>query len=209
MIYEVQIEGLQPGMLHHNIDGGFVSSPAKDELERLTSLTPKAKKEVANVARMRELEWRLSLYATGTGDDALPTLPPKVIRSCIHAAAKLTKDGQRVNRGLQIVAPVEFTYGEDTGKTVGELAAIPAYRHEAVAAVQRQRVLRVRAIFPVWAASFRMNVDPEMASPDSIKDWLVSAGTYIGVGDWRPDRGGEYGMFKLTGFEEVEVAAAA
>ncbi len=190
-------------MLHHNIDGGFVPSPAREELNRLTSMSPKAKKEPANVARMQALEWQLGFYKKTVKGKDYPTLPPRVIRATIHTAAKLTRDGQRVNRGLQVLPAVDFEYGEHSGKAIEELAGIPEFRFDAVVAVQRQRVLRVRPLFPQWQARFRVRVLSDQVNEADLRVWLRSAGSMIGFGDWRPDKGGEFGMFELVSLDEV------
>ena len=203
------IEGDSPGMLQHNIDGGFVTSQARSEKERLTGLNTKARKEPANVESLRQLEWFLSMYASnGSPTTAVPVLPTRVVRGGIHTAAKLSKDGQRVNRGLQIT-DVKFEYGPDTGKTANELYAraddsgTQLYVHEAVVAVRGQRVSRVRVWFPVWSATVEAAYQPEVVSPDAISGWVETCGAFIGLGDWRPDKGGEFGRFTLTEFAEL------
>ena len=207
MLYRVTVQGNPPGLLTHNIDGGFVPSKEKAELDRINSLSTKAKKEPANVALREQLEWTLGLYTRTVGKDddavAYPTLPPRVIRSTIHCAAKLSKDGQRVNRGLQVKPDVEFTYGHDTGKTVDELWNLGTYRHDSVVAVQRQRVLRVRPLFPEWAAEFTVYINPEICNDNDLKAWVETAGNVIGFGDWRPDKGGEFGTFSLESITEI------
>ena len=197
ILYEARIVGQYPGILFHNIDGGFVDSPARTELQKLHSLSPKAKKEPANVARGKELEWELCFYAADRNGERFPIIPQKLIRGAIHNAAKLSRDGQRVNRGILVLPEVTFEYPPNTGMSIAELAQIPAYRHEAVVAVQRQRILRVRPLFPEWASEFRVSADDELASEESLRDWLTTAGELIGLGDWRIDKGGAYGGFKL------------
>ena len=203
MLYRVKVQGNPPGLLTHNINGGFVPSPEKAEMERLNSLGTKAKKEPANVKRREELEWWLGLYIKKVDGWPFPTLPARVIRGAIHCAAKLSRDGQRVNRGLQIKPDIEFTYGSDTGKTVSELWKLGTYRHDSVVAIQRQRVLRTRPIFPEWGASFTVNLNLEICNDKDLAEWIKTAGNVIGFGDWRPDKGGEFGTFDLVNINEV------
>lgn len=203
MKYDVCLQGLTP-LLTHNLDGSFVDSPEKQELDLLNSASPKAKKEPANIARVQQLEWHLGLYLD---NDGKPTLPSKVIRAGIHTAAKLSKDGQRVNRGLQIdPKSIAFAYGleEPNCPPVREMREQKGFFHRAVVTVQRAKILRVRPIFPVWNVVFTVEFDETMINPNALRVWVESAGKFIGFGDWRPDKGGEFGTFLLDAMEEIK-----
>jgi len=67
--------------------------------------------------------------------------------------------------------------------------------------VQRNRVLRARPRFDNWALEFKViNLDPGLLKADIIKQILVDAGKYYGLGDFRP----EFGRFKVEKFEAIE-----
>lgn len=66
--------------------------------------------------------------------------------------------------------------------------------------VQGNRVLRARPRFDKWALEFRIvNLDPGLLKSDVIKQILIDAGRYYGLGDYRP----EFGRFKVEKFELV------
>ena len=52
-------------------------------------------------------------------------------------------------------------------------------------AVQRQRIPRVRPIFPNWALSIGVETDPQVIDPDEFEDIVAKAGKLIGIGDFR------------------------
>jgi len=199
----IKIRGLAPGMLQHSIDGGFLPSAAKTRMDEINSMSPKAKKLPEIVAERERCEWLLGAYRD---DRDMPALPSRVIRASIWTAAKLTKDGKRVQRGVQ-VSNVEFTVLGGEGKTIRELIdvthtgpdgdQIGTYWHRAVVAVQRQRVMRIRPLFPRWEAAFDVQFDTTIVDKATLMSWIESAGRTIGVGDWRPDTGGEHGRFEV------------
>jgi hypothetical protein len=66
--------------------------------------------------------------------------------------------------------------------------------------VQGNRVLRARPRFDNWALEFRIiNLDPGLLKADMIKQILVDAGKYYGLGDFRP----EFGRFRVEKFTVV------
>jgi hypothetical protein len=70
--------------------------------------------------------------------------------------------------------------------------------------IQRNRVLKSRARVDKWKADFTLVFDdrriPE-SSIDDIKAILEEAGERIGIMDFRPQKSGWYGTFKIVKFE--------
>lgn len=63
------------------------------------------------------------------------------------------------------------------------------------------RVLRKRPVFKEWGLSFRMLVDEEEMPVETLKEIFDLAGRSIGIGDYRPQRGGPFGRFMIIRFE--------
>lgn len=68
--------------------------------------------------------------------------------------------------------------------------------------IQRARVVRYRPIFKEWELSFEIMIADEQLPPEVVKLALEHAGQYVGIGDFRPGRGGKYGKFMVTEFKE-------
>ncbi len=67
--------------------------------------------------------------------------------------------------------------------------------------IQRARVLKGRARLDKWKASFDIVYNEKLIGNISIiKDVLIEAGQRIGIMDFRPQKGGPYGTFKVTKF---------
>jgi len=74
----------------------------------------------------------------------------------------------------------------------------------------RRRAMRYRPRLEHWAARFELRVNDNLVAPALVRDLLGAGGRQIGVGDYRPERGGSFGTFAVVGWAQVggmEVAA--
>lgn len=61
--------------------------------------------------------------------------------------------------------------------------------------------LRYRAEFPEWWARINIKYNANVISAEQILNLLFTAGFAVGVGEWRPDRGGTFGTFVPEGIK--------
>ena len=54
-----------------------------------------------------------------------------------------------------------------------------------------------RAEFPVWEAILTITFNEGLVSLDQVFQMIYAGGYGTGIGDWRPERGGNYGRFTL------------
>jgi len=66
--------------------------------------------------------------------------------------------------------------------------------------IQRARVMSWRPMFKKWSCEFTLEIADEMLDPTTIKEILIAAGRFKGVGDYRPD----YGRFIVEEFKKVK-----
>jgi len=64
------------------------------------------------------------------------------------------------------------------------------------------RVMRHRPRWDVWSASFELDVDDELLDIKLVHELLVEGGKRIGLGDFRPEKGGPFGRFQVTESKE-------
>ena len=68
--------------------------------------------------------------------------------------------------------------------------------------IQRARVLKSRAKITDWKAKFEIVFNEKLiADAEIIKTVLTEAGMRIGIMDYRPQKSGWYGTFKINNFE--------
>lgn len=67
--------------------------------------------------------------------------------------------------------------------------------------IQRARIIRYRPMFEQWELSFEIIIGDDQLPVEVVKQALDHAGLYVGIGDFRPGRGGKFGKFMVTKFE--------
>ena len=63
--------------------------------------------------------------------------------------------------------------------------------------VGKARVLRCRPCFNDWRLSLALEIDTAILRPQDVKDALALAGRIVGIGDYRPEKGGGFGRFMV------------
>jgi hypothetical protein len=67
--------------------------------------------------------------------------------------------------------------------------------------------LRYRPEFRDWAVRITMTFDSEMLRVDDIMSLVNRAGFGAGIGEWRPEKGGDYGRFEIDESVPIETTA--
>lgn len=65
------------------------------------------------------------------------------------------------------------------------------------------RIMRHRPRFNCWGARFYLIINDEMLDPETAHILLNEAGQAIGIGDFRPEKRGPFGTFRVTKFAEA------
>ena len=58
--------------------------------------------------------------------------------------------------------------------------------------------VRFRAEFPKWQMKFEVSYNANVFSADEILNFFNIAGFAVGIGDWRPEKDGNFGRFHVT-----------
>jgi hypothetical protein len=196
MRYRIEIEGVSPLIVHNGAAGLDTQSPENKELRNITS--KRGQKSESDEARIRELECAKSLYIK---DDDSPTIPESMIRACVENAARKSREGPNVREGFLVESVDAFDYDTSLGTTKAELAKTIQFTVPVV--VQRARILRTRGMFKQWGVVFTVDTDPELIDLSRLETWLNVAGRRIGLGDWRPQKSGQYGRFVTRAIEPL------
>ena len=67
-----------------------------------------------------------------------------------------------------------------------------------------EAVAIVRPLFELWAISFDVTLDTDDLAEDTWRRLFDLAGSRVGIGDWRPQRKGVFGQFKVTRWMAAE-----
>jgi len=66
------------------------------------------------------------------------------------------------------------------------------------------RVMRHRPRFDQWSASFTVRINETILPIDFVQRLLTEGGEQIGIGDFRPEKGGPFGTFNVVEWSELK-----
>ncbi len=81
-----------------------------------------------------------------------------------------------------------------------EIEGEPQMREDmvVVGGVSRAADIRYRGEFPEWRATFTINYNAAAVSLEQLVNLFNMGGYYCGLGEWRVEKGGEYGRFHVA-----------
>ena len=202
--YRICLRGLRPLIMHNSSAGLDKRSPANQEKDAIAKKYGR-NRTIRDDERLQELECQTSLWLDA--QTGAPTIPPAALRACIETAARKLKQGPQVREGLLIETVEAFSYDTRLGTTAEELGKTVQFTTNVV--VQRNRIPRTRAKFDEWGVTFVVEADDELIDDTQLSHWLAIAGRRIGLGDWRPEKSGDYGRFEVVSVQALQNGANA
>jgi hypothetical protein len=145
-----------------------------------------------DLEELARLEWVGGAYHD---PDLGPYVPGENVERCLLDAARLTRQGKLIERGVLIMSdtnPLAYSGPRD-------LAGLWAdERFRLVRGVrnpgQSGRVMRCRPVFHRWTLDALGTFDASLIDAGPLQEIASTAGRLIGLGDWRP----RYGRFTAT-----------
>ncbi len=175
------------------------------EKARMELLMPKGKKTAAEKASSLKhdpiAEFRAS--PTTIADDDAPTLigvPASAVKKAIAAAA-LDIPGAKKSQ----IGRLTYVRGD-----VVPVYGLPQVMSAVVRSADMNRTpdVRTRCVLPKWCAMVTIEHPSAIISSQSLANLLVAAGRFIGIGDWRSEKGaGNYGSFVIANADDAAVKA--
>lgn len=184
--YQITIKGLTPYMQHRMDD---VKLDAWEKLRGPIMERP----EVAHDDAVRA---EYHCYRNGDGKCFIPA--DQIRGSLIGAGTYLkAKMGGR-SKSMKVIVAATFIVAP-------EQIIIPDYdlidKRSAVNRNIKGRVIAIRPKWSNWEASFELQVFEDTISKAQIEELFKYAGSYVGIGSFRPTCNGMFGRFELTDIE--------
>lgn len=163
------------------------SQKAKQQM--LDKQTKRAR--AAKEAKDPEQDFRDSLYPHPAGGYGFPVVAFKAaaVDACSH-----------VEGVTKVEARGAFHIDGELARLEG---AAPTLREDMVRIGMGTADLRYRGEFTTWRVTLALRYNASVLSAEQIVNLFNTAGFAIGVGEWRPQRDGSYGMFHVASDAEL------
>jgi hypothetical protein len=179
-------------LICHN---GQLADPLNEWSKKLAKVSAQRNKVEADYEEMARLEFMGGLYIK----DGIPVIPGMLLKASLAGrggAARSEKSGKQAGVGIfcETAYPLEF----DGPKNPIKMWEDERFRFRIGVRVGQSTVMRTRPIIPVpWSLEGSLQYNPEFVDEDKVIHWLEVAGNSVGLGDWRPAKGGPYGRFTV------------
>ena len=158
---------------------------------RQMRMTAAERKKQPKVARDPDAEANAAMHKMEDGSPGFPMLAFKA--SLISAAHKdLGIEKTLVKKSLFL--PSAYYEKGLTGRLE---ASEPVIREDIVRIGQNQTDLRYRPEFDQWRVNVIVQIDSDLLNEQDLINLTNRAGFSVGIGEWRPEKGGEYGRFEF------------
>jgi len=144
-----------------------------------------------------EKEFQDATYTTENDEYGIPILAFK--SSLIGAAHK--------DIGIEktLIKKSLFVPCSDSGMIVPMQCDDPIMREDYVRVGMSGTDLRYRPEFRSWAVEITAEIEADALSVETLLTLIDRAGFGVGIGEWRPEKGGEYGRFKVDPNKPINV----
>ena len=184
--YRISIKGDSPLIMH------AWSDKAKKEMLDKQMGKARAKKEPKDPDR----DYQEAFYRLPDGSPGFPSIAFKA--AAVSAARQ--------------VEGLTMTFLRGAFHITGELVPIsgtPRMREDTVRIGMGTADLRYRPEFPEWSTVLDVRLNRRAMTLEQLVHLINQAGFSVGVGEWRPEKDGSYGMFQVVAVEQVNAEVPA
>lgn len=179
---EVRLEG-RTGLITH----------AWSEKAKKQMLDKQQKKNVkAREIRDPEAEYESGFYHFPGGGYGFPSIG---VKGCLIGIAHKDYGVEKT-----LIRKAIYVHGEpdENGMQLVKINGEPKMRQDMVVIGMGTSDLRYRPEFMPWTMDITLDYNADFITADSIVNLLNLAGFGIGLGEWRPEKGGQSGMFGVA-----------
>lgn len=177
----VKITGAAPILFHADV----LADPLNHVTVAHKEISSKRKKTDVDHLALAESEWRSSFYFD---DDGNITIPSAILKACLVNGAKLNKLGTTIKRAVLTTSPY-CNFESDADGDLDKMWKSRKYVDARTVKVGMSRIVRYRPKFSKWSATTTFVYDEEQISTSELKQCFENAGSFVGVGDFRPTFG--------------------
>jgi len=184
----------------------FAEKAKREMLEKQTKSAQKGK-----AAKNPEADFDASIYRMADGGHGFPAVAFKAaaVTACTSLAG-ITKVAARQAfhvSGQQAIRQGAFASAITTEELVPIHCPAPTMREDMVRVGMGTSDIRYRAQYWPWAIDIMVEFNPLAMSAEQVLNLFNTAGFACGVGEWRPERDGSNGRFRVAEADDADLLA--
>ncbi len=150
-------------------------------------------------AKDPQAEYEAAMYRFEDGGHGIPVIAFKAA----------TVGGARFYHGVTMTQIKQFLFvrgevGTD-GQSLARLEGEPEMREDVVRVGRGGTDLRYRPQYTEWKTALTVTYVTAALTRNSVLSLIDAGGMGIGVGEWRPEKGGDFGTYRIDTDREVKV----
>jgi hypothetical protein len=198
-IMAIEIQPLRAKRFQFGIRGlsPYVSHAWSDKALAMLRMTAQERRKQPKVKRDPETEAMSSAYKTADGEFGFPLMAFKA--SIIGAAHK--------DLGLEKTLVRKALFLPTTDDVVPITYETMNIREDIVRVGINQTDIRYRCEFVGWSAIITADMDVSLLTPENLMALVNRAGFSVGIGERRPEKGGEWGRYEIDTTQELQEIA--
>lgn len=159
-------------------------------------------KKSPKVARDPKAEFEAAFYRTKNGYG----FPVTAFKAATVGAARFYGKDVKMTELRQFIF-MRGEISENDPQALVEIVGEPKMREDVVrlGGMNRSADLRYRPEFSDWSTTLEITYVTSSLSRDSVLSLIDAGGLGIGVGEWRPEKRGEFGTYRIDPTKNVEV----
>jgi hypothetical protein len=165
-------------------DSALISHAWSEKAKREMLNKQMKKATQAKEAKDPQADYEASLYKHPDGGFGFPSIAFK--GAAVDACSSISGVTKVEARGA-------FHINGDMVKIIGE----PTPREDMVRIAMGTADIRYRGEFREWSAEITLRYNANVLSAEQIANLFNTAGFAVGVGEWRPQKNGSFGMFHV------------
>jgi hypothetical protein len=182
-LLRIVIQGLSPLITHK------FSEKAIRDIEK----AQKKEAKVAKPPRNPEEEFLGGLYVIDEATERYGFPSAGIKKALVNAGGRFADEQMTVLRGLINILP---------GDLVEIHGSKPEMRRDPVRLTGGTTSLAYRPMFREWQIGMDVRYNKGLTTPDQIANLFNIAGFAVGIGDWRPEKNGNFGQFEIIQLAE-------
>lgn len=185
----ITVVGTSPLLMHNP----QMVDPEFDLNRQIKAITSKRKKTDEDLQAVEKLEWFGGIYTEATPKGIMVVQPSSKLRKCLVEAARISKMGKQVERGLSFNG-LNIPLGFDGPQDIEKLWESGRYKSRLSVGVAGKRIMRVRPQFLPWSLTAKAELLTDVLNLDDLTAIANLAGVAVGIGD---NRINGYGRFTV------------